>query len=255
LTPARVIPCLLLSGSGLVKTVKFKDRKYIGDPRNAVRIFNEREVDELVVLDIDASVERKPPQFELVREIVSEAFMPVGYGGGIATIDAARRMLQLGVEKLVVNTAAVERPEFVTELAREFGSQSVVVSVDVNRSIFGRHEVYARGGRTRAKVSPVEFARRMEACGAGELLLNSIERDGTRTGYDIELLRSVTAAVRVPVVACGGARGLEDFRAAVLEGGASAVAAGSAFVLHGRHRAVLISYPEPAELQRTFAGK
>ena len=239
----RVIPCLLLSGLGLVKTVKFKDPKYVGDPRNAVKIFNEKEVDELVILDIKATPEETRPQFEIVREIVSEAYMPVAYGGGIRSVEDARTMLQLGVEKVVMNTAAVEDVTLVRNAAQEFGSQSVVVCMDVKRSFTGRYELYTHGGRKNTKLDPVTFAKRMEDTGAGEIIVNSIDRDGTMVGYDLELTRSITSVVRIPVIACGGAGKLDDFRCAVSEGGASAVAAGSLFVFHGKHRAVLINYP------------
>ncbi len=249
---ARVIPCLLLSGRGLVKTVRFRDPKYVGDPRNAVKIFNEKEVDELVILDILATPEGRRPQFELIREIVSEAFMPVAYGGGIRSVEDARAMLQLGVEKVIVNAAAVETPALVGAAAREFGSQSVVVCIDAKKSLFGRHEVHTHGGRRNAKLAPAAFAREMEDQGAGELVVHSIDRDGTMAGYDLELVRAVASAVRIPVIACGGAGRLDDLRAAVQEGGASAVAAGSLFVFHGKHRAVLISYPTQDALSALF---
>ena len=251
--PARVMPCLLLRGRGLVKTIRFRDPKYLGDPRNTVKIFNEKEVDELVLLDITATPESKPPDFELVREIVSEAFMPVAYGGGIRTVEDARKMLGLGVEKIVVNSYAAENPEFIREAADVFGSQSVVVCIDVKKSLFGKYEVFVNGGRKGTKQDPVEYAKRMERFGAGELVVNSIDRDGTMSGYDLELVKSVTGAVRVPVIACGGAGKVDDFGEAVRRGGASAVAAGSMFVFQGKHRAVLISFPEQAELKRVFA--
>ena len=250
----RVIPCLLLSGLGLVKTLKFKVPKYVGDPRNAVKIFNEKEVDELVILDILATHEGKGPQFEIVREIVSEAFMPVAYGGGIRSVEVARIMLQLGVEKVVMSTAAVEDPALVLNAAREFGSQSVVVCMDVKRSILGRYELYTHGGRKNAKLDPVTFARRMEEAGAGEIIVNSIDRDGTMAGYDLKLISSVAASVRIPIIACGGAGNLADFHCAVSEGGASAVAAGSLFVFHGKHKAVLINYPSPSEIRGAFSA-
>ena len=251
ITP-RVIPCLLLCGFGLVKTVKFKDPEYIGDPRNAVKIFNEKEVDELVILDIKATTDERPPQFDLVREIVSEAFMPVAYGGGIRSVEDGRTLLQLGVEKLVMSTAAVEDASLVRNAAREFGSQSVVVCMDIKKSFRGRHELYTHGGRKKSKLDPVTFAKRVEEMGAGEIIVNSIDRDGTMAGYDLELIRSVALAVRIPVIALGGAGKLEDFRCAVTEGGASAGAAGSIFIFHGKHKAVLISYPSLDDIGATF---
>ncbi|HXG70766.1 MAG TPA: AglZ/HisF2 family acetamidino modification protein [Gemmatimonadaceae bacterium] len=252
----RIIPVLLLRKRGLVKTRRFADPLYVGDPFNAVRIFNEKEVDELAVLDVDATVEGREPDFELVQEIVSEAFMPVAYGGGISTVSRAARMLKLGVEKIVVNTSAVETPNFVSMLAKEVGSQSVVVSVDVRRRLLGRLEVYARRGQQRSGIDPITFAKRMQDAGAGELLIHSVDRDGMMGGYDIELLKSITNVVTVPVIALGGAGKLVDVRVAVQDGGVSGAAAGSLFVFHGRYRAVLITYPRPDELQKLWmAGR
>lgn len=245
----RVIPCLLLRGAGLVKTVKFKDPKYLGDPRNAVKIYNEREVDELILLDITATPERRQPNFDLIREIVSEAFMPVAYGGGLQSVEDIRRLLAVGVEKAVICTRAIEDATLVTEAVRAFGSSTVVVCMNVKRGFFGKYEVFGRGARRGAGVDPVTFAKRMEGLGVGEIVVNSIDRDGTMTGYDLELLRSVTSAVNVPVVACGGAGQLEHFAAAVREANVAAVAAGSMFVFQGKRRAVLINYPTQHELR------
>lgn len=246
----RVIPVLSLRGAGLVKTEKFKNPKYVGDPRNAVKIFNEKEVDELVVLDITATTEGRRPQFELIREIVSEAFMPVAYGGGIRTLEDARSVLSLGVEKILINSYAVENPTFVRAASETFGAQSVVVSVDVKKSFFGKYEVYSQSGQRGGKLDPAAFARKMEEMGAGELVIHSIDRDGTMSGYDLELIKAVSSAVRIPVIACGGAATVDDLGRAVKEGGASAAAAGSMFVFHGRHRAVLISYPDQGALKK-----
>lgn len=248
----RVIPLLLLSGTGLVKTVQFRNPTYLGDPRNAVRIFNDKEVDELAILDILATTENRPVQLDLIREIVSEAFMPVAYGGGIRTIDDAEAILSAGVEKLILCTSAGENCELVRQLASYVGSQSIVVCIDVRRRPFGRYEMCTRGGRKGSKLDPVTFARKMEAHGAGELIVNSIDQDGTMAGYDLEVLKLVTSAVRVPVIASGGAGSLEDLRRAVEIGGAAAVAAGSLFVFHGKHRAVLINYPDQNALKRVF---
>jgi cyclase len=248
----RVIPCLLLRNGGLVKTVKFADAKYVGDPINAVRIFNEKEVDELVFLDISATPAGRGPNLELVRDIATESFMPFGYGGGVRTIEQVASLVALGVEKVVLNTVATEQPGFVREASRLVGSSSVVVSIDVRRSLFGKYEVVTCSGTRRTGLDPVEWARRVEDLGAGEIFLTAVDRDGTQKGYDVPLLRQVTDAVSIPVIASGGAGSLEDFRAAVCEGRASAVAAGSLFVFHGRHRAVLITYPEYANLQQVF---
>lgn len=248
----RVIPCLLLRNQGLVKTVKFKEPRYVGDPINTVRIFNAKEVDELVFLDITATVEKRPPQFKLLAEIAGECFMPLGYGGGIRNIEDIREIFSVGMEKVIINSHAVENPAFIRQAADLFGSQSIVVSMDVKRSFFGKYELYTHGGKKPTGRDPVSFAVEMQQMGAGELFLNSIDRDGTMQGYDIDLVKKVTESVSIPVIACGGAGGIDDFAAAVDKGGASAVAAGSLFVFQGKHRAVLISFPGPEELQRTF---
>jgi imidazole glycerol-phosphate synthase subunit HisF len=244
----RVIPCLLLRGTGLVKTRQFKDPKYVGDPINAIKIFNDKECDELMLLDITASVEQRGPAFSTIEEVASECFMPLAYGGGVRTVEDVRRVLKLGVEKIVVNSTAWRDPEVVTAASREFGAQAIVVSIDVRRKIFGGYEVYVDRATKGTGQDPVEYARRMEQLGAGEILLNAVERDGTMKGYDLELLRKVTGAVSVPVVAIGGAGSVSDFGQAISKGGASAVSAGSMFVFHGPHRAVLITYPDRATL-------
>jgi imidazole glycerol-phosphate synthase subunit HisF len=247
----RVIPCLLLRGRGLVKTIRFKEPTYLGDPRNTIKIFNEKEVDELVVLDITATSEKREPNYELISEITSECFMPLGYGGGITNLEQMERLFKLGVEKVIINTHAAAKPIFISEAARVFGSQSVVVSIDVKRSLLGKYEIMVEAGKHKTGLDPVVFIKKMEEAGAGEILLNSIDRDGTMQGYDIDLIRRVSSAISMPVIACGGACRIEDFGAAV-KGGASAVAAGSMFVFHGKHRAVLISFPKRKDLERMF---
>jgi imidazole glycerol-phosphate synthase subunit HisF len=246
----RVIPALLLSGRGLVKTTRFAKPQYIGDPINAVRIFNDKEVDELLFLDIMASREGRGPQFDVIEDVARECFMPFAYGGGVRDLDTMARLFALGVEKIALNSAAIDAPHLVEAAAKAFGSQSVIVSIDVKKRFLGGYEVFSQSGTRRTGLVPVEHARRMAECGAGELLINSIDRDGTMEGFDIELIRSVAAQVSVPVIACGGAGTLHDFVAAVREGHASAVAAGSMFVFQGRHRAVLITYPEYHELEK-----
>jgi cyclase len=240
----RIMPCLLLQDRGLVKTVKFKNSRYVGDPRNAVRIFNEKEVDELILLDISATPENKPIQFDLIHEIVSEAFMPVAYGGGVRTIEDARRVLALGVEKIVINSYAVENPDFISAAASNFGSSSVVVSIDVKKSFWGKYEVWVRGGRQRTKLDPVQHAIYMAEKGAGEIVINSIDQEGTMSGYDLHLIKAVSHAVQIPVIASGGAGKIEHLAEAVKIGNATAVTAGSMFVFQGKHRAVLISFPD-----------
>ena len=248
----RVIPCLLLKGTGLVKTIKFKDPKYVGDPRNAVKIFNENEVDELLLLDIDATPLNIEPNYELIGEIVSEAFMPVAYGGGITNYEQAKTLLSLGVEKVVIAAMAVQDPSFIRNLANSIGSQSVVVCIDVRKTILGGHEVYVINGRTRAGITAEVHASRVVEMGAGYIVINSIDRDGTMSGYDVPLLNKIRDVVKVPIVALGGAAKLEDIREAVEEGGASAIAAGSMFIFRGKQRAVLISYPKATDLQAAF---
>jgi imidazole glycerol-phosphate synthase subunit HisF len=245
----RIIPCLLLKNRGLVKTIKFANPSYVGDPINAVKIFNDKEVDELVFLDISASQENRGPNFDLLADIASECFMPLGYGGGIRTIQDVKKILRIGVEKVILNTVAVENPNFIREAADSCGSQSVVVSIDVKKTLFGKYEVRIKNGSEKTKLDPVLFAQEAARLGAGEILLNSIDLDGTMSGFDTELISKVSKAVAVPVVACGGAGSLKDFTKA-FHSGAAAVAAGSFFVYHGPHRAVLITYPNPVELQK-----
>lgn len=244
----RVIPSLLLQKGGLVKSIKFKDHKYVGDPINAVRIFNEKEVDELVLLDISAREEKRPPNIGKIKEIASEAFMPLAYGGGITKLDEIRDLIVAGVEKVVLNTAAFTNPALIEEGAKYVGSQSIVVSIDVKKNIWGKYKVYTENGTNNTGLDPLEYAKKMENAGAGELLLNSIDRDGTFSGYDTALIHLVSAGVGIPVVAIGGAAKVVDFLPAV-QNGASAVSAASMFVFQGPHRAVLISYPGQQELK------
>lgn len=244
----RVIPCLLLHDGGLVKTVRFGASKYVGDPINAIKIFNDKRVDELIILDISASRERREPNYALIEEIASECFMPLCYGGGVSTLAQAKRIVNLGVEKIAVNRAAIHRPELVRELADQLGSQSVVGCVDVKRSWTGRYRVYDSAKGSLTDKDPFEHADRLAAFGAGEVLVNSVDRDGTQQGYDHELISKLTKRLTVPVIACGGAWTTEHLRTVVRESGASAAAAGSMFVFQGPHRAVLISYPPYNEL-------
>jgi cyclase len=248
--PPRLIPVLLLKNRGLVKTLQFADPKYISDPINAVRIFNEKEVDELVLLDIAATPGGQRPDIDYIASVASEAFMPLAYGGGVRTVDDAAAILKAGVEKIVLNAAAVEVPELVTACSRRFGNQSVVAAMDVRRAEDGTPEVWVRSGRTRTGLDPVSHARAVTRLGAGELFVTSIDRDGTMRGYDLELIASVVAAVDVPVIACGGAGALAHCAAALKEGGASAAAAGSFFVFCGTRDAILITYPDREDVRR-----
>ena len=245
----RVIPCLLLKGGGLVKTVQFRNPKYVGDPINAVKIFNEKEVDEIIVLDIEATNKNNKPCIETITGIASECFMPMCYGGGISSIEDIKEILSAGVEKVVINTAAVENPSFINKAAKIFGSQSIVVSIDFRKNKAGGYTVFTYGGTKSASLDPLILAKQMEQMGCGEIFLNSIDRDGTMQGYDTELIRSVTDVVTIPVIACGGAGCIAHLAEAVEGGGAAAVAAGSLFVFQGKYRAVLINYPSMRELE------
>ncbi len=242
MTKARVIPVLLLKGKGLVKTVKFKNPVYIGDPVNAIRIFNDKGADELMLLDITATCDGREPNFRMIEEIAGECFMPLGYGGGVRTVEQMGRILRSGVEKVCINSAALAGLDLVRQGARQFGSQAIVVSIDAKKKLFGGYEVYGRSGTKGTGKDPVSHARAAVAAGAGEILINAIDRDGLGNGYDLNLVRSVAEAVDVPVIACGGAGTIQHMQQAVTDGHASAVAAGSMFVFHGKHRAVLISY-------------
>lgn len=248
----RVIPCLLLRENGLVKTTRFRKPRYIGDPINAVRILNEKEVDELVIVDISATVERRKPAFDLLAAIASECFMPLTYGGGIRDLADVRRIIASGVEKVLINSAAINRPDFVEEVAKVTGSASVVVSLDVKKSWTGNFQIFTDSGTKNTQRNPVETAAEMARRGAGEILLNSIDRDGTGKGYDLKLVKQVVDAVNIPVIACGGAGNSAHLLEVVNRAGVTAVAAGSIFVFHGKHQAVLISYPTQQELKAIF---
>lgn len=248
----RVIPCLLLSNGGLVKTRKFKNGVYVGDPINAIRIFNEKEVDELVLLDIRASLDKRGPNYDLLEEIASECFMPLAYGGGITSIDQIRKLLRIGIEKVILNTALVRNPNFVREAVATFGSQAITASIDVRRKLFGGQEVMILSGTKATGLDPAKAARNAEQLGVGEIMLTSIDAEGSMGGYDINLLAKVSQYVNVPVIASGGAGKLEDFVAAVRVGYASAVSAGSFFVFHGPHRGILITYPNYRTLCALF---
>jgi cyclase len=248
----RIIPCLLLRNNGLVKTVKFRESTYIGDPINTVKIFNEKEVDEIFFLDIDATRLKKEPPYELIRNIASECFMPFAYGGGIHSLQQIERIIKSGSEKVIINSSAYLDKDFLREAVRQFGSSTIAVSIDVKKEFLKGNVIYIKGGTQSTGKNPVEYAKRIEEAGAGEILINSIDRDGMMEGYDLELIKSVTGSVRIPIIACGGAGSLKDFSLAVKQGGASAVAAGSFFVFHGKRRAVLITYPSYSEISVLF---
>jgi len=244
----RIIPSLLIQNGGLVKSVRFKNHVYVGDPINTVRIFNDKEVDEIVILDISATRKREGPNIDLIRQIASECFMPMAYGGGIKNLDEIKKLVAVGVEKVIINTTAIVNPSLVSEAAKYLGSQSVTVSIDVRKNFWGSANVFSDGGRTNTNMHPLNFAKQMEERGAGEILLTSIEREGTFSGFDLELIKAVSSSLTIPVVAHGGASHVDDFLRAI-NNGASGVAAGSMFVFQGPHRAVLVSYPSQQELK------
>lgn len=246
----RLIPVLLIRDGGLVKTYRFADSSYVGDPLNAVRIFNEKEVDELIVLDIDASRNKSGPNFELLKELAEECFMPLCYGGGITKLEEMRTLYALGIEKLSINSGAMSNLNLVNQASNEFGAQSVVVSIDCKKRLLGGHSVYSHSNLSPFEKSPIHFARLAEQAGAGEIMLNCVERDGMREGFDLELCDAVASAVSIPVIACGGGGDLSHFQDLLRRTKASAAAGGSFFVHQGKHRAVLISYPAPEAIER-----
>lgn len=239
----RIIPCLLLHKGGLVKTVGFETPKYVGDPLNAVRIFNEKEVDELMVLDIDATRNQREPDYTLISKLAAECRMPLAYGGGVRTVEQFERLVSLGVEKVAASAAAVADPDLIARAADRVGGQSVVVVIDVRSKRKGGYEVFTHNGTHATGIDPLDFARRVERAGAGEIVLNAIDRDGQMKGYDLALVRSVRDAVRCPITAIGGAGSMADVGALLSEFGTIGAGAGSLFVFKGVYRAVLINYP------------
>lgn len=248
----RVMPLLLLSGTKLVKTKKFKNPRYVGDPINAVRIFNEKEVDELIIFDISATRKKSGPNYDLLSDIASEAFMPMAYGGGITSPEQVERVLSLGFEKVVFNTSIFDAPHLIEDSARRFGSQSIVTCIDVKKHWNQKYCVYSHCGTIRKKISLDHLLSILDRLSIGEVIVNSISNDGCQKGYDINLLKIFSSRLRVPVVACGGAGSIKDFATAIKFGGASSVAAGSMFVFHGPHKAVLINYPKTLTLDATL---
>lgn len=250
---SRVIPCLLLDQGGLYKTIQFDKPRYLGDPINTMRLFNEKESDELIVLDISASKRGEGPNFDYIKLLTRECFMPICYGGGISSINQIDLLFKLGVEKIAVNSSLFNKPELIQLAMKNFGSQSIVASIDVKKNMFGSYMTYITGGTKNTKIDPVQYAKRAEELGVGEILLTSIEREGTMKGYDLELIQKVSAAVSIPVIANGGAGSLIDCVMAV-KAGASAAAAGSLFVFYGKLHAVLINYPSQHEMKVAFSG-
>ena len=243
----RISPCLLVHQGGLVKTVNFKNPKYVGDPINAVRIFNEKEVDEIIVLDIDASVENREPDFELIENLAAECRMPLCYGGGIKTAEQAKRIVSVGVEKVAISSAALADPETVPRLAEAVGSQSVALVLDLKKNLFGKYSILTHNGCNKVSVDPFQFAKDMETAGIGELIINSIDNDGAMGGYDIRLARKMRDAISLPITVLGGAGSLEDIQELIDEFRIIGASAGSLFVFKGKYRAVLINYPSEDE--------
>jgi imidazole glycerol-phosphate synthase subunit HisF len=249
----RIIPCLLVQDGGLVKTRKFTNPKYVGDPINAVKIFNEKEVDELIVVDIDASAQRRSPDFTLIKNLAAECRMPLCYGGGVKTVDQVEQIISLGVEKVALSAAAVEDPGLIARAAEVVGGQSVVVVMDVKkRRLTGRYELMTHNGKKKTGLHPKEFAREAERLGAGEIVVNAIDRDGEMKWFDLELVKLVREAVNVPMTVLGGAGSLKDIETLISTFGTIGAAAGSLFVFKGIYRAVLISYPRPEEKEALF---
>ncbi|MBY0539810.1 MAG: AglZ/HisF2 family acetamidino modification protein [Campylobacterales bacterium] len=243
LTP-RIIPCLLVHNKGLVKTVKFKDSKYVGDPINAVKIFNEKESDELMVLDIDATVQNREPDYKMIENLATECRMPLCYGGGIKTVYQATRIFNLGVEKIALSSAAIENPQLVANIAKEVGNQSVVVVIDVKKKIFGGYDIYTHNGTKKTKLDLENFINELQSLGVGEIVINSIDNDGVMNGYDLSLIEKIKPLINVPMTVLGGAGSLEDIKTLINKFGIIGCSAGSLFVFKGKYRAVLINYPK-----------
>ena len=244
----RIIPCLLVKNGGLVKTVQFDNPKYVGDPLNAVRIFNEKEVDELIVLDIDASAQQREPDYAMIRNLAAECRMPLCYGGGVKTADQVERIISLGVEKVAISSAAVQTPSLITEAASRLGSQSIVVVMDVKKSgLLRRYELFTHNGTKKTGIHPVELAKKLQNLGAGEVVLNSIDQDGVMKGYDLTLAREVREATSLPMTVLGGAGSLDDIEELIRTLKIVGAAAGSLFVFKGKYRAVLINYPNRSD--------
>ena len=248
----RIIPCLLLKDDSLVKTVNFKKPGYIGDPVNTARIFNELEVDELVLLDISATNNNRKPDFKILAELANECFMPLAYGGGINNFEDAKKIFQIGIEKVVINSIAFSKPAFITELAEHFGNQAIVASIDVKKNMFGKFQVYSNSGTKKQKVDPVAWAQELEQLGAGEILLTAIHREGTWMGFDINIIEKISNAVNIPVIANGGASSIEDIGKAVKQGNASAVSLGSMVVYQNKGMGVLVNFPDTEKLNRVL---
>ncbi len=243
---SRIIPVLLIQQGALVKTEKFSSPRYVGDPINAIKIFNEKEVDEITVLDIDASKKNQSINFTLVRDLASECFMPLAYGGGIKSLKDIELLIKSGVEKTIINSTALENPAFIVEAVKEFGSSTIVVSIDISQNIFGSYQLYSASGKRNSSAWN-NYIKQMEEAGAGEILFQAVHRDGLMKGYDTKLVAEISKIISIPIIACGGAGSISDLKDAI-SSGASAAAAGSLFVFTGSHKAVMISYPSSSNM-------
>jgi cyclase len=249
----RLIPCLLLQDGGLVKTEKFKNPKYVGDPINAIRIFNDKYVDELIFLDINASRLKKELDYDLIERIAGECFMPLCYGGGIKTLEQAKKLIALGVEKISINSTAIHNLELIKQLVAELGSQSVVGAIDIKRNFWGKEYVYDSSRRRITNLNPLTHTQNLVDAGVGEIFINDVSRDGTFSGYNTALVSNIAGKINVPLIACGGANSIENMQE-IFKAGASAAAAGSLFVFYGPHRAVLINYPDYSIVKKLFTS-
>ena len=248
----RIIPTLLLHDKGLVKTVNFKSPKYVGDPINAVRIFNEKEVDELAFFDIDATVQKKEPNYILIEKLANQSRMPLCYGGGVKTVEQAQRIFGLGIEKIALSSVVIQNPQLVTQIANRVGSQSVIVVLDVKKKLFGGYEIFTHNGKKTTGINPFNFAKEMEQLGAGEIIINSIDQDGVMKGYDLALIEKLAESISIPLTVLGGAGSLADIEKVIDRHGVIGVAAGSLFVFKGPYKAVLINYPSKLEKNKVF---
>jgi cyclase len=248
----RIIPSLLLHDKGLVKTVNFKFPKYVGDPINAVRIFNEKQVDELAFFDIDATALNQEPDYLLIEKLALQSRMPLCYGGGVKTIKQAQKIFGLGIEKIALSSAVIQNPHLVTQIADRVGSQSVIVVLDVKKKLLGGYEIYTHNGKKASGINPFIFAKEMERLGAGEIILNSIDQDGVMKGYDLNLIDKIAETVSIPLTVLGGAGSLSDMEKVIDKHGVIGVAAGSLFVFKGPYKAVLINYPNQIEKNKIF---
>ncbi|WP_299125645.1 AglZ/HisF2 family acetamidino modification protein [uncultured Tenacibaculum sp.] len=248
----RIIPSLLIHDKGLVKTVKFKNSKYVGDPINAVKIFNEKEVDELAVFDIDATVLGKEPDYTLIEKLANQSRMPICYGGGVKTVEQAQKIFGLGIEKIALSSAVIDNPNLIFDISQRVGSQSVIVVLDVKKKMFGGYEVFIHNGKKSTGINPFDFAKKAQELGAGEIIINSIDNDGVMKGYDFKLIDKVRDVVNIPMTMLGGAGTIEDIKKAIDRYNVIGVAAGSLFVFKGVYKAVLINYPSREEKRKLY---